>query len=398
MFDLAMTDQLAKIKVIGVGGGGGNAINRMIDAGVRGVDFIAVNTDAQVLNASKAEKKIQLGTLGAGGRPEIGKEAAIKAKKELEESLKGADMVFITCGMGGGTGTGAAPVIAEIAQGLGALTVAIVTRPFSFEGKRRMDNALAGIEELKEHVDTLIVIPNDRLREIIDKSTSMLDAFKEVDNVLLRGVQSISDLIAVVGLVNLDFADVRAVMEKSGNAIIGIGIGMGEDRAIEAAKQAVSSPLLETSIHGATDAIINITGGSNLTLFEAEQAAEVVRAAANTDINTIFGSVINENLTDEVIVTVIARLYLKYRNMAALQGILNSLRPAVVAMIAAAGISILITAFWGNTGMISLVGTKWTLVVIFMICVVLLQKVKMNPIGVMALAGIMKVGISFIGG
>ena len=303
MFDLAMTDQLAKIKVIGVGGGGGNAINRMIDAGVRGVDFIAVNTDAQALNAAN---KIQLGTLGAGGRPEIGKEAAIKAKKELEESLKGADMVFITCGMGGGTGTGAAPVIAEIAQGLGALTVAIVTRPFSFEGKRRMDNALSGIDELKEHVDTLIVIPNDRLREIIDKSTSMLDAFKEVDNVLLRGVQSISDLIAVVGLVNLDFADVRAVMEKSGNAIIGIGIGMGEDRAIEAAKQAVSSPLLETSIHGATDAIINITGGSNLTLFEAEQAAEVVRAAANTDINTIFGSVINENLTDEVIVTVIA--------------------------------------------------------------------------------------------
>jgi len=306
MFDLAMMDQLAKIKVVGVGGGGGNAINRMIDAGVRGVDFIAVNTDAQVLNASKAEKKIQLGTLGAGGRPEIGKEAAMKAKKELEECLKGADMVFITCGMGGGTGTGAAPVIAEIAQNLGCLTVGIVTRPFSFEGKRRMDNALAGIDELKKHVDTLIVIPNDRLREIIDKSTSMLDAFKEVDNVLLRGVQSISDLIAVVGLVNLDFADIRAVMEKSGNAIIGIGIGMGEDRAIEAAKQAVSSPLLETSIHGATDAIINITGGSNLTLFEAEQAAEVVRAAANTDINTIFGSVINENLTDEVIVTVIA--------------------------------------------------------------------------------------------
>ncbi len=325
MFDLAMTDQLAKIKVIGVGGGGGNAINRMIDAGVRGVDFIAINTDAQVLNASKAEKKIQLGTLGTGGRPEIGKEAAIKAKKELEESLKGADMVFITCGMGGGTGTGAAPVIAEIAQSLGALTVAIVTRPFSFEGKRRMDNALAGIEELKEHVDTLIVIPNDRLREIIDKSTSMLDAFKEVDNVLLRGVQSISDLIAVVGLVNLDFADVRAVMEKSGNAIIGIGIGMGEDRAIEAAKQAVSSPLLETSIHGATDAIINITGGSNLTLFEAEQAAEVVRAAANTDINTIFGSVINENLTDEVIVTVIATGFdKKNKNKKPLYNQLNS--------------------------------------------------------------------------
>ncbi len=307
MLDLAMMDQLAKIKVVGVGGGGGNAVNRMIEAGVRGVEFIVVNTDSQVLNASKAEKKIQLGTgLGAGAKPEIGKETAIKAKKEIEEALKGADMVFITCGMGGGTGTGAAPVIAEIAENLGALTVGIVTRPFSFEGRRRMDNAVAGIEELKKHVDTLIVIPNDRLREIIDKSTPMLDAFKEVDNVLLRGVQSISDLIAVVGLVNLDFADIRAVMEKSGNAIIGIGIGMGEDRAIEAAKQAVSSPLLETSIHGATDAIINITGGSNLTLYEAEQAAEVVRAAANTDINTIFGSVINENLNDEVIVTVIA--------------------------------------------------------------------------------------------
>ena len=307
MFDLAMMDQLAKIKVVGVGGGGGNAVNRMIEAGVRGVEFIVVNTDSQVLNASKAERKIQLGKgLGAGARPEVGKETAINAKKEIEESLKGADMVFITCGMGGGTGTGAAPIIAEIAQNLGALTVAIVTRPFSFEGKRRMDNALIGIEELKKHVDTLIVIPNDRLREIIDKSTPMLAAFKEVDNVLLRGVQSISDLIAVVGLVNLDFADIKTVMEKSGNAIIGIGIGTGEDRAIEAAKQAVSSPLLETSIHGATDAIINITGGSNLTLFEAEQAAEVVRAASNTDINIIFGSVINENLNDEVIVTIIA--------------------------------------------------------------------------------------------
>ena len=215
-------------------------------------------------------------------------------------------MIFITCGMGGGTGTGAASVIAEIAQGLGALTVAIVTKPFTFEGKRRMENAMQGLSELKKHVDTLIVIPNDRLREIIDKSTPLLEAFKEVDNVLRRGVQSISDLIAVVGLVNLDFADVKAVMEHSGNAIIGIGIGMGEDRAIEAAKQAVSSPLLETSITGATDAIINITGGVNLTLFEAEQAAEVVRNASNNDINTIFGSVINENLTDEVIVTVIA--------------------------------------------------------------------------------------------
>ncbi|MBR4262094.1 MAG: cell division protein FtsZ [Bacilli bacterium] len=308
--DLAM-DQLAKIKVIGIGGGGGNAVNRMIESGVKGVDFIVANTDAQVLNNSLAENKIALGAtltdgLGAGGKPETGREAAIESKREIEEALTGADMVFITCGMGGGTGTGAAPVIAEIAQQLGALTVAIVTKPFTFEGRKRMENAVVGLEELKKHVDTLIVIPNDKLREIIDKTTPMLEAFKEVDNVLRRGVQSISDLIAVVGLVNLDFADVKAVMKDSGNAIIGIGIGMGEERAIEAAKQAVSSPLLETSISGATDAIINITGGMNLTLFEAEQAAEVVRAAANTDINTIFGSVINENLTDEVIVTVIA--------------------------------------------------------------------------------------------
>ena len=308
--DLAM-DQLAKIKVNGIGGGGGNAVNRMIESGVKGVDFIVANTDAQVLNTSLADTKIALGSsltdgLGAGGKPDTGREAAVESKKEIEEALKGADMVFITCGMGGGTGTGAAPVVAEIAQQLGALTVAIVTKPFTFEGRKRMENAIVGLEELKKHVDTLIVIPNDKLREIIDKTTPMLEAFKEVDNVLRRGVQSISDLIAVVGLVNLDFADVKAVMKDSGNAIIGIGIGMGEERAIEAAKQAVSSPLLETSISGATDAIINITGGMNLTLFEAEQAAEVVRAAANTDINTIFGSVINENLTDEVIVTVIA--------------------------------------------------------------------------------------------
>jgi len=312
-------DQLAKIKVIGIGGGGGNAINRMIESGVKGVEFIAANTDYQVLKNSKAEVKIQIGKeltegLGAGGRPEVGRESAVESKKEIEEALAGADMIFITCGMGGGTGTGAASVVAEIAQSLGALTVAIVTKPFTFEGKRRMENAMAGLEELKKHVDTLIVIPNDRLREIIDKSTPLIEAFKEVDNVLRRGVQSISDLIAVVGLVNLDFADVKAVMEKSGNAIIGIGIGMGEDRAAEAARQAVSSPLLETDITGATDAIINITGGVNLTLFEAEQAAEVVRAASNNDINTIFGSVINENLTDEVIVTVIATGFDKNKN------------------------------------------------------------------------------------
>ena len=304
-------DQLAKIKVIGLGGGGGNAINRMVESGVKGVEFIAANTDLQALNNSKADVKIQIGAaltdgLGAGANPDVGREAAVESKKEIEDALSGADMVFITCGMSGGTGTGAAPVVAEIAEALGALTVAIVTKPFSFEGKKRMTNALAGIQELKKHVDTMIVIPNDRLREIIDKTTPMLEAFKEVDNVLRRGVQSISDLIAVVGLVNLDFADVKAVMEHSGKAIIGIGIGMGEDRALEAAKQAVSSPLLESSIEGATDAIINITGGVNLTLFEAEQAAEVVRGAANTEINTIFGSVINENLSDEVIVTVIS--------------------------------------------------------------------------------------------
>lgn len=310
MFGLEM-DQLAKIKVIGVGGAGNNAVNRMIESGVKGVDFIVANTDLQVLNNSNAPVKIQIGEkltngLGAGANPDIGREAALESKDELKASLEGADMVFITCGMGGGTGTGAAPVIADIAQELGALTVGIVTKPFYFEGKKRMSHALAGLEELKKHVDTLIVIPNDRLREIIDKSTSLVDSFKEVDNVLRRGVQSISDLIAVAGLINLDFADVKAVMEKRGNALIGIGMGVGENRATEAAKEAVTSPLLEASISGATDAIINVTGGSNLTLFEVEEAAEVIRSSADTDINTIFGAVINENLNDEIIVTVIA--------------------------------------------------------------------------------------------
>ena len=310
MFGLEM-NQLAKIKVVGIGGGGCNAVNRMIDSGLKGVDFIVANTDLQVLNDSLAPTKLQLGSdltdgLGAGANPEIGKEAALESKEEIEEALKGAYMVFVTCGMGGGTGTGASPIVAEIAQDLGALTVGIVTKPFSFEGKKRMEQAIAGLDELKKHVDTLIVIPNDRLRELIDKSTPMLEAFREVDNVLHRGVQSISDLIAITGLVNLDFADVKAVMKDRGNALIGIGVGSGENRAVEAAKQAVSSPLLETSINGATDAIINVTGGSSLTLFEVEEAAEVIRTAANTDINTIFGAVINENLTDEVIVTVIA--------------------------------------------------------------------------------------------
>ena len=310
MYEMKM-DQIAKIKVIGVGGGGCNAVNRMIESGVQGVEFIVANTDLQVLNLSKAETKLQIvksitNGLGAGANPDVGREAALESKKEIEEALSGADMVFVTCGMGGGTGTGAAPIVAEIAQDLGALTVGIVTKPFRFEGKKRMDHAEIGIEELRHHVDTIIVIPNDRLRDIIDRTTPMMEAFKEVDNVLRRGVQSISDLIAVSGLVNLDFADVKTIMSKRGNAIIGIGIGVGENRAVEAAKQAVSSPLLETTIDGATDAIINITGGNSLTLFEAEDAAEVVRNAANTDINTIFGAVINENLNDEVIVTVIA--------------------------------------------------------------------------------------------
>ena len=310
MFGLEM-DQVAKIKVVGVGGGGNNAVNRMIESGVKGVEFIVANTDLQVLNCSKAPTKIQIGEnltggRGAGAKPEVGRDAALESKKELEEALAGADMVFVTCGMGGGTGTGAAPVIANIAQELGALTVGIVTKPFSFEGKKRMQQALAGLNELKKNVDTLIVIPNDKLRDIIDKSTPLLESFKEVDNVLRRGVQSISDLIAVAGLINLDFADVKTVMENRGTALIGIGIGVGANRATEAAEQAIASPLLETSIDGATDAIINVTGGNNLTLFEVEEAAEVIRNSAKTDMNTIFGAVINENLNDEIIVTVIA--------------------------------------------------------------------------------------------
>ena len=304
-------DQIAKIKVVGVGGGGCNAVNRMIEEGVKSVEFYVVNTDLQVLNSSKAENKIQIGKSitggrGAGANPEIGRAAALESKADIEEALRGADMVFVACGMGGGTGTGAAPIIAEIAQELGALTVGIITKPFRFEGKIRIENALLGIEDLKKHVDTLIVIPNDNLRDLIDKTTSFDDAFKEVDNVLHRGVQSISDLIAVTGVINLDFADVKAVMEKSGTAIIGIGCNAGENRAIEAARQAVANTLLEATIEGATNAIVNVTGGRNLTLFEIEDAVETVREAANSDVNIIFGAIKNEKLTDEVIVTVIA--------------------------------------------------------------------------------------------
>jgi len=304
-------DQFATIKVIGVGGGGNNAVNRMIEDGVEGVEFIAVNTDAQALNQSKAEIKMQIGGsltrgLGAGANPEIGKKAVEESKQELQEVLKGADMVFVTAGMGGGTGTGAAPAIAEISRGLGALTIGVVTRPFKFEGAKRAKNAANGIEEMKESVDTLIIIPNDRLLEIIDKKTPMLEAFREADSVLRQGVQGISDLIAVPGLINLDFADVKTVMSHKGTALMGIGISTGENRAAEAAQKAIRSPLLETSINGAQGVIMNITGGRNLSLYEVQEAADMVASAAHEDLNMIFGSVINDNLKDELIVTVIA--------------------------------------------------------------------------------------------
>jgi len=304
-------DQLATIKVIGVGGGGNNAVNRMIEHGVQGVEFIAVNTDAQALNLSKAEIKMQIGAkltrgLGAGANPEVGKKAAEESKEQLQEVLKGADMVFVTAGMGGGTGTGAAPIIAQIAKEMGALTVGVVTRPFSFEGRKRATQAASGIQALKAAVDTLIVIPNDRLLEIVDKSTPMLEAFREADNVLRQGVQGISDLIAVPGLINLDFADVKTIMSNQGSALMGIGTSSGENRAVEAAKKAISSPLLETSIDGARGVLMNITGGMNLSLYEVQEAADIVASASDQDVNMIFGSVINEDLKDEIIVTVIA--------------------------------------------------------------------------------------------
>ena len=307
-------DQLADIKVIGVGGGGMNAVNKMIQAGVQNVEFIVANTDLQVLNGSPCENKLQLGEkttsgLGAGANPSVGREAAIESKEKIKKAIEGADMVFITCGMGGGTGTGASPVIAEIAHEMGALTVAIVTKPFTFEGKKRSVQAICGIEELRKHVDTLIIVPNDKLREVIDKNTTMLMAFREVDNILHRGVQSLSDLIAVEGLINLGFADVETTMKNRGDALIGIGMGTGENKAIDAAKQAVMSPLLERDIKGAHDAIVNVTGGLDMSLFEVEQAVETIRAHANTDINIIFGSVINDNLDDALIVTVIATGY-----------------------------------------------------------------------------------------
>jgi cell division protein FtsZ len=304
-------DSLAIIKVIGVGGGGNNTVNRMIEHGVQGIEFIAVNTDAQALNLSKAEVKIQIGEksargLGAGANPEVGKKAAEESKEQIKAALKGADMVFVTAGMGGGTGTGAAPVIAQIARDLAALTVGVVTRPFTFEGRKRATQATGGVSAMKESVDTLIVVPNDRLLEIVDKNTPMLEAFREADNVLRQGIQGISDLIAVPGLINLDFADVKAIMSNQGPALMGIGMASGENRAAEAAKKAISSPLLETPIDGAQGVLLNITGDSNLSLYEVQEAAEIVASASDQELNMIFGSVINENLKDEILVTVIA--------------------------------------------------------------------------------------------
>ena len=300
-----------RIIVIGVGGGGSNAVNRMIENDVQGVEFVVVNTDAQALNLAIADRKFQIGRdltrgLGAGGNPEVGQHAAEENLSELKELVKGADMVFITCGMGGGTGTGAAPVIAKAAKESGALTVGIITRPFTFEGKRRTDFALRGIAELKANVDTLISVPNDRLLQIVDRTTPMLEAFREADNVLRQGVQGISEIIAVPGLINLDFADVKTVMHNKGSAIMGIGLGTGENRATEAAKKAISSPLLENDIDGATDAIINISGGMDIALFEVDEALRTIRDASTTEINIIYGATINPDLGEDLIVTVIA--------------------------------------------------------------------------------------------
>lgn len=312
MFDMdPYIDKFATVKVIGVGGGGNNAVNRMIEDGVQGVEFIAVNTDAQALNMSKAEIKMQIGNtltrgLGAGANPEIGRKAAEESRQELQEVLKGADMVFVTAGMGGGTGTGAAPAIAQIARDVGALTIGVVTRPFKFEGSKRAKNAAAGIKEMKKAVNTLIIIPNERLLEVVDKRTPMLEAFREADNVLRQGVQGISDLIAVPGLINLDFADVKTIMSFPGTALMGIGVASGDGRAVAAAKKAISSPLLETSIDGAQGVLLNITGGTNLSLYEVQEAADIVAEATGQELNMIFGSVINEQLDKNIMITVIA--------------------------------------------------------------------------------------------
>jgi len=312
MFDFDVdVEQFARIKVLGVGGGGNNAVNRMIESGVRGVDFIALNTDRQALNSSKAEYKLQIGEkltrgLGAGANPEIGAKAAEENRNEIAEIIKGADMVFITAGMGGGTGTGAAPIVAEIAKELGILTVGVVTKPFTFEGPRRQKHAEQGIEELKSKVDTLVTIPNDRLLQIADKKTTMVEAFMMADEVLKQGIQGISDLIAVPNLINLDFADVKTVMHAKGIAHMGIGRASGENRATEAAKQAIRSPLLETSIDGAKSVLLNITGGEDMGIFEVNEAADLIRAAVDKDAYIIFGAGIDESLKEEIKITVIA--------------------------------------------------------------------------------------------
>ena len=329
-FDTA-TAQGAVIKVIGVGGGGGNAINRMIDEGVAGVEFIAANTDVQALSSAKAETVIQLGPkltrgLGAGGQPEVGRKAAEESEEVLTEALQGADMVFITAGMGGGSGTGAAPVIARIAKAVGALTVAVVTRPFGFEGSKRGNFAIEGINELREHVDTLLIISNNNLLEIVDKKTPLLEALSEADNVLRQGVQGITDLITSPGLINLDFADVKTVMENKGNALMGIGVGSGEERVIEAARKAIYSPLLETTIDGAEDVIVNVTGGLDMTLIEAEEASEIVNQAAGHGVNIWLGTSIDETLKDEIRVTVVAT-GVRQDKVERVSGIASSQRP-----------------------------------------------------------------------
>ncbi len=307
----APQNYLAVIKVVGIGGGGVNAINRMIEVGLKGVEFIAINTDAQALLMSDADVKLDIGReltrgLGAGANPEVGRKAAEDHRDEIEEVLRGADMVFVTAGEGGGTGTGGAPVVATIAKSLGALTIGVVTRPFNFEGRRRSTQAAEGIQRLREEVDTLIVIPNDRLLSISDSQVSVLDAFKSADQVLLSGVQGITDLITTPGLINLDFADVKSVMSGAGSALMGIGSARGEDRAILAAEAAISSPLLETSIEGARGVLLSISGGSNLGLFEINHAAQLVAEAAHPEANIIFGAVIDDALGDEARVTVIA--------------------------------------------------------------------------------------------
>src|SRR5213596_3036894 len=302
---------LAVIKVVGVGGGGTNAVNRMVDSGLTGVEFVAVNTDAQALLMCDADVKIHIGAkatrgLGAGADPSVGHAAAMESRDELKEALKGADMVFVTAGEGGGTGTGGAPIVAELAREIGALTVGVVTKPFNFEGRKRAQQAEVGIESLRDRVDTLIVIENDRLLQVVEKKTTVTEAFRQADDILRQGVQGITDLITVPGLVNLDFADVRTIMREAGSALMGIGVASGENRAAEAARAAVSSPLLETSIEGATGILLNITGGAEIGLFEVNEAAEVVTSAADQNANVIFGAVIDDAMGDEVRVTVIA--------------------------------------------------------------------------------------------